>query len=193
MPSTPTPVATPTPGGLAVASLTQARRHRHRYDAVITLEDPGLGPFDRLRLAASRSRPHLVLAFEDVDDDSLDLQVATSDQVARALTFANDHRAGSLLIHCLHGVGRSAAVALAILAQRYGHGSEARALENLLSMRPEATPNRVVVSLADVLLGRDGALIAAMDGRRCACSGYASHPPRVRQGEPWPLRPASAS
>lgn len=163
MPSTPTPLAKPTPGGLAVASLTQARRHRRQFDAVITLQDPGLGPFDRLRLAACPTQPHLVLAFEDVDDDSLGLQVATRDQVTRALAFARDHRAESLLVHCLHGVGRSAAVALAILADRCGRGSEARALDKLLSMRPEATPNRVVVRLADVLLERDGLLIAAVD------------------------------
>ena len=163
MPFKPTSLATPMPGGIAVASLAQARRHKRRYDAVISIEDPGRRPSGSLRFRKIPAPRHLVLAFEDVDDDDLGLQVATHDHVARALSFARDHRAGALLIHCLHGVGRSAAVALGILADRYGQGSEARVLEHLLSMRPEATPNRVVVKIADQLLERDGALITAMD------------------------------
>ena len=77
-----------------------------------TIEDSGRRPADGLRFWRSPAPAHLVLAFEDVDDDGLGIQVATREQVAQALAFAHDHRAGALLIHCLHGVGRSAAIAL---------------------------------------------------------------------------------
>lgn len=36
-----TPIKAPEQGSLAVSSLAQARKHKRRYDAVITLEDPG--------------------------------------------------------------------------------------------------------------------------------------------------------
>ncbi|HEX7857737.1 MAG TPA: hypothetical protein VF503_29010 [Sphingobium sp.] len=78
------------------------------------------------------------------------------------MEFARAHADGALLVHCYHGVGRSAAIALAILADRYGAGAEPDALEDLLAVRPEVTPNLVVVTLADQILGRSGKLIGAV-------------------------------
>jgi len=59
----------PAPGDVVVGSLSQARKHKRRFDAVITLEDPACRPANRLRFTRRPSLPHLVLAFEDVDDD----------------------------------------------------------------------------------------------------------------------------
>lgn len=152
----------PAPGDVIVGSLSQARKHKRRFDAVITLEDPACRPANRLRFTRRPSPAHLVLAFEDVDDDSLGVRVATREQVAEAVEFARAHHAGSLLIHCFHGVGRSAAIALAVMADRLGPGAEGKALEWLLANRPESTPNLVVVKLADDVLGRNGDLIGAV-------------------------------
>lgn len=157
-----TPLSVPERGRIAVSSLTQAKKHKRRYDAVITLEDPACRLADRLRFSAQPRPAHLVLQFEDVDDDSLGIRVATRQQVRDALAFAQMHAAGSLLIHCYHGVGRSAGIGLAILAARLGAGSEERALTDLLQIRPEATPNLVVVKLADELLGRNGVLLSTV-------------------------------
>lgn len=76
--------------------------------------------------------------------------------------FARANARGSLLIHCRHGVGRSAAVALAVIADRLGPGQEGEALEELLTIRPQATPNLVVIKLADAWLERGGRLAAAV-------------------------------
>jgi predicted protein tyrosine phosphatase len=157
-----TRIKPPEPGSLAVSSLAQARKLKRRYDAVITLEDPGCRLPDRLRFSAQPMPAHLVLQFEDVDDDSLGIRVATRQQVIDALAFAEAHEAGSLLVHCYHGVGRSAGIALAILASRLGAGSEEKALADLLDIRPEATPNLVVMKLADGILARNGALVSAV-------------------------------
>lgn len=92
-----------------------------------------------------------MLAFEDVDDDSLGVQVASPEQVDQALAFAQANVGGSLLIHCRHGVGRSAAMALAVIADRLGADREDAALKSLLAIRPQATPNLVVVKLADAV------------------------------------------
>lgn len=157
-----TPLRAPEAGCIAISSLAQAKKHKRRYDAVITLEDPGCRLADRLRFTAQPRPAHLVLQFEDVDDDSLGIRVATRRQVSDALTFARAQRAGSLLVHCYHGVGRSAGIGLAILASRLGPGSEGQALVELLEIRPEATPNLVVVKLADEILGRNGALVSTV-------------------------------
>lgn len=149
-------------GEITVCGLSQAKRHKRAFGAVITIEDPGARPAQRLRFSRRPAPAHLVLTFEDVDDDTVGIRVATEAQVADALTFAGRHATEAMLVHCFHGVGRSAAVALAILADRLGPGSEALAVQHLLVLRPEATPNLVVVALADHLLGREGALVQAV-------------------------------
>ncbi len=152
-----TPINTAEPGTLVVCGLTQAKRHGRKFGAVISCEDPGTR--DRLRV---KGMPQLVLTFEDCDDPSLGYQVATAADMERALEFERLYRDGSMLVHCQHGVGRSAAIALMALADRLGEGREAHAVAALLLQRPMATPNLIAVQLADDLLGRTGALLAAL-------------------------------
>lgn len=169
----PTPLALPAPGGVSVGSLPQAKRHMRRFDAVITIEEPGARPNLRLRFAPDPGREHLVLQFEDVDTDSLGIRVATLEDVERAVVFARSWTDRSLLVHCFHGVGRSAGIALAILADRLGPGNETQALEQLLAVRPEVTPNLVVVALADELLQRSGGLVATVAEWEATAPGLA--------------------
>ena len=159
--STPLPEARP--GVLAVGGFAQANRQKRRWDAVLTCEDPR----DRQRLRLE-DRPQLVLAFEDCDDESLGYAVATSDQLQAGLAFLRENREGSLLVHCMHGVGRSAALALMDLADRLGPGHEDEAVTSLLALRPEATPNLVAVRLADDLLDRAGELLGAVQRSEAA-------------------------
>lgn len=163
----------PRAGRLVVANLSQARRRKRKFDAVLTLEDPGARPALQLRFHRQPSPDHLILAFEDVDDDTLGIRVATEKQIASALEFGRRHAEGTLLVHCFHGVGRSAALALAILADRLGAGNEREALTRLLHQRPEAIPNVVVTKIADGLLVRNGALIGALKEWEDATAGIA--------------------
>lgn len=155
-------ISEPAPGSIAVGSLAQAKRHKRRFDAVITLEDPHARQNLRLRFGGKAAPAHLVLTFEDVDVTSLGIRVATLGEVREAIEFARVYVEGSLLVHCFHGVGRSAAIALAIIADRFGPGAEREALDRLLTVRPEATPNLVVVELADQVLQRSGQLVSAL-------------------------------
>lgn len=157
-----TDVAPPRPGGVSVAGLSQAGKHKRRYDAVITLEDPRARPGDRLRFTKSPKPPHLVLAFEDVDSERHGYATMTAAQMERVVAFGRDNAEGSILVHCHHGVGRSAACALAILADRAGPGNEASAVAELFAIRPQATPNLIAVGHADAVLGRNGALAGAL-------------------------------
>lgn len=157
-----TDIASPRPGGVSVAGLSQAGKHKRRYDAVVTLEDPRARPGDRLRFTKSPKPPHLVLAFEDVDSERHGYATMTLPQMERVVAFGRENAEGSILVHCHHGVGRSAACALAMLADRAGPGNEAAAVAELFAIRPQATPNLIAVGHADTVLGRDGALARAL-------------------------------
>lgn len=153
----------PKAGVIAVASLKQARRHKRRFDAVITIEDPLAKLKLRLRFHQDPRPQHLILRFEDVDWNDLGLWIASAEDVSKGIEFARLHVHTSVLVHCFHGIGRSAGLGLAILADRMGASREDDALASLLAIRPQACPNRIVVEHADVILNRRGRLIAALD------------------------------
>jgi Predicted protein tyrosine phosphatase len=66
-----------------------------------------------------------------------------------------------LLVHCYAGVSRSTAAAAILMAQR-NPGREAEIFNVLADIRPKAWPNTVMISHADRLLGRGGALVEAL-------------------------------
>jgi predicted protein tyrosine phosphatase len=154
----PTPLASPEPGGVSVGSLPQAKRHKRKFDAVITIEEPG-------------ARPNLRLRFEDVDTDSLGIRVATLEDVERAVIFARSWTDRSMLVHCFHGVGRSAGIALAILADRFGPGTRGRRWTGCWRFGPRS--RRTLVALADRLLERLGRLVAAVAAWEASAPGLA--------------------
>lgn len=159
------PIAPATPGGIALATFSQANRHKKRYDAIITVEDPSTRMSQRLRFdnANTPGAPaHLVLAFEDVDSDEWGIRTATEAQVSDALDFARANAGGSLLVHCVHGIGRSAALTYAILADRMGDGCELAALEATIALKWDVRPNLIAVGHADQLLGRGGRLLSTL-------------------------------
>ena len=164
----------PTPGGISIGSLAQASRHKRRYDALITLEDPRARPGDRLRFTMAPRPPHLILAFEDADSEEFGYATMLPEQMDRILSFGREHADGSILIHCFHGVGRSAACGLAILSDRMGPGMEAEAISTLFAIRPTATPNLIAIAHADAALDRKGSLIAALQAHEDATPGFAA-------------------
>lgn len=147
---------------LAVMSLRQADRHKRKFGAVLSLESPKTRPSERLRFNAHPQPDHLVLRFEDLDEPGEGATTATREMVWAALAYARAVAGKSLLVHCQAGVGRSAGVALAVLADRLGPGREREALDELLALRPESVPNLLVVKHADDLLERGGALLGVV-------------------------------
>ncbi len=107
---------------------------------MITTEEPNCRPNMRLRFAQDPGQSHLVLQFEDVDTDSLGIRIATAEQVCKAIEFARQFVGRSLLTHCFHGVGRSAGIALGILADRLGARKEPNTLDRLLGVRSHSQP-----------------------------------------------------
>lgn len=147
---------------LVVSSKNWARKHKREFDAVITIEDPNT--HGGVRFNRHPHPDHLVLRFVDIDypapapyDIDHRFRVAEPHHIQQAIEFGRGRE--SLLVHCQVGIGRSTAIALAILADGYGHGREQEALQALLAVRPQAVPNLCVVGLADALLERGGALL----------------------------------
>lgn len=111
----------------------------------------------------------LRLEFDDVAFALGKWVPCTEAHLSRALTFASDIRARgaeTLAVHCRQGKSRSAAVALAILAEQYGSGREMEAVAELLAQDPDGTiiqPQPAIVAMADRLLERNGAIEAALE------------------------------
>jgi len=90
----------------------------------------------------------------------------TQADIERLLAFGRRHQAANIAVHCLHGKSRSAAVALMLIADRLGPGTESLAVDLLLAHGEKhgirVQPNPQIVVLADNLLGRRRALVTAL-------------------------------
>ena len=65
--------------------------------------------------------------------------------IEKALDFADSIGNGSLIIHCVAGISRSSAIALAIIAKSLGIGKEDQAIKELQILNPYCLPNKLVV------------------------------------------------
>jgi len=154
---------------IVISALGWARRHKRDFDAVISIEDPDAK--NGLRFHHNPHPDHVLLRFVDLDRplpsphcNLPKFRLAQQEHVAAALALARRNIDKKLLVHCHAGVSRSTAIALAIIAERFGAGREIQALQEILRLRPEAVPNLHVVALADALLKCNGRLLAAVKG-----------------------------
>lgn len=147
---------------LSVYSLSQAKRHKRKFGAIITLESPNARPAEKLRFTEFPRPPHLILRFEDIDEAFPRVTTASIDDARQIINFGREHADKRVLVHCQAGIGRSGAAGLAILADQMGPGQEAEAIQLLMEIRPEACPNLLLTIAADEALGRNGALTVAL-------------------------------
>jgi len=131
-----------------------------RFD-LLTLLSPGATANDWRDLAPER---HLELAFHDIVEPKADHVAPDAGMVHAILEFGRDADASRpLLIHCWAGISRSSAAAYAIACAR-NPGFEAEIATELRRRSPVVTPNRLMVALADDLLGRRGVMVEAIAG-----------------------------
>ena len=111
--------------------------------------------------------PHGWAWFADVrTEDSKHANIPSRLEVEKALWFGRSalQEAGSrLLVHCSAGMSRSPAIAIALATDFAGPGSEEAAVEFVMTRRPIAVPNQLVVRLADDILSRGGRLSKALE------------------------------
>jgi predicted protein tyrosine phosphatase len=68
-----------------------------------------------------------------------------------------------MIVHCWAGVSRSMASAYTVLCDRAGPRSEMEIAQAMRARAPHAYPNRLIVRLADEMLGREGRMVAAVE------------------------------
>jgi len=108
---------------------------------------------------------HLVLGMDDVTEPLEGYVLPCEDHVTRLIGFVRGwDRAKPLVVHCFAGISRSTASAYAAVCALNPQRDEASIALALREASPTATPNIRIVSLADRLLGRDGRMVAAIEG-----------------------------
>jgi predicted protein tyrosine phosphatase len=107
---------------------------------------------------------HLRLSMNDIAEPRDGLVVPSEDHVAQLIQFAEQwNREAPLLIHCWAGISRSTAGAFVVLCALNPHADEHSLARALRRASPTAYPNRRIVALADIVLGRNGRMSAAVD------------------------------
>lgn len=103
--------------------------------------------------------------FNDVEDATADGPVHHA--IADLIDFLGDWVSGAedsrLLCHCHMGASRSTAAAYIATALHAGPGAESQAFARLLTIAEKPWPNLRMVSLADEMLGRGGALVEPLE------------------------------
>jgi len=158
-----------------LSALDSVTTQLHSYD-LLTLLSPGHPETDWSAFACER---HVRLAFHDIVEPMPGLVVPDRDIMQAVLDFGrNNESQRTLLIHCWAGISRSSAAAFAIACDR-NPGFERDIAIELRRRSPSATPNRLMVRLADDLLARNGRMVEAIEliGRGA----------EAREGEPYRL------
>ena len=107
---------------------------------------------------------HLRVSMDDITE-AMDGFVTPSDvHIEKVLTFVRgwDRRA-PMVVHCYAGISRSTASAFAAACALNPHRDEMAIARQIREASPIASPNRLIVSLADKALGRDGRMLRALD------------------------------
>lgn len=107
------------------------------------------------------SDTRLVLEASDTCYEGYGSQSPTREQVEQALAFVQENNPQKLAIHCKAGISRSAAIALAILYAE--HRDCEKAFNELLRIRPQAFPNKLIVKHIDDIFGLDCKMSAILD------------------------------
>ena len=151
-------------------------------DAVISIRATAVADEPELATALAQatrgeSARLLRLSFDDIGMPEYEhYRGPTMTQIADAIDFARAIADGRCLfdgpsteppliaVHCEYGKSRSAAIALALLADHYGDGCERDAVNDLMRSDTEDRmhPNPLVVNMADACLWRYGRLDAAL-------------------------------
>jgi len=107
---------------------------------------------------------HLKVQMDDITEQLEGFVAPTETHVEQVLTFVRGwDRQAPLVIHCYAGISRSTASAFAAVCALNPHREEIAIARQIRSASAIASPNRLIVSLADKALGRDGRMLRALD------------------------------
>ena len=107
---------------------------------------------------------HLKISMDDITEQQDGFVAPSEHHVEKVLTFIRGwDRQAPLVVHCYAGISRSTASAFAAVCMLNPHRDEIEIARQIRAASPIASPNRLIVSLADKALGRDGRMLRAVD------------------------------
>lgn len=151
----------------------------HSVGRVISLLGPETPHHNFQSIAADQ---HLKLTFHDVVEMIDGFSAPRATDAEKLIEFIEDwDRANPLLIHCWAGISRSTASAYTALCMLRPRADEEELAYELRAASPSATPNRLIISYTDALLGRNGRMSRAIEKIGRGENAF--------EGKPFILRP----
>ncbi len=133
-----------------------------------------------MRPPSVREENHLMISMDDITEPAEGFVAPSSEHIDRALAFVRRwDRTTPLVIHCYAGISRSTASAFMAACALNPHRDELSIARQIRLASPSAYPNRLIVTLADHALGREGRMIRALDGMGPGTMTIESQPFRV--------------
>ncbi|CAM1641682.1 tyrosine phosphatase family protein [Bartonella apis] len=147
---------------LIVSPLSKLTETAIRYQPreLITLMNKGTPMECPAMIAENR---HYFLEFNDINEPQEGLIAPSETEIYKLLDIAKHwNRSYPLLINCYMGISRSTAAAFVIACALQPQKSEASIARLLRENSPTATPNKLMVELADKILDRGGRMSSAI-------------------------------
>jgi predicted protein tyrosine phosphatase len=111
----------------------------------------------------AKAANRLVLRFNDISGPHEGLTAPSPADIETLIAFARAWTGPApLLAHCWAGISRSTAAAYIIACLHHAPGTERELARLLRYAAPEATPNRLMIALADEILQRNGQMTQAI-------------------------------
>jgi predicted protein tyrosine phosphatase len=107
---------------------------------------------------------HLFIGINDIVEPMDGMVVPAEDHVRTLIDFVETwDQERPLVVHCFAGISRSTAAAYIALCVARPERDEREIAQALRQASPLATPNALLVAIADRLLERDGRMVAAIE------------------------------
>ena len=107
---------------------------------------------------------HLKVQVDDITEEIEGFVVPCETHIEQVLQFVRGwDRNAPMVVHCYAGISRSTASAFAAVCALNPHRDEIAIARQMRAASPIASPNRLIVSLADKALGREGRMLRALD------------------------------
>ena len=120
---------------------------------------------------------HLRLTFHDVAADVPGLEGPKTRDATQLVEFIRGwDTSAPMLIHCWAGISRSTASAYAALCMMRPDEDELVLAQELRDASPSATPNRLIISQVDLVLGREGRMEKAIAAIGRGADAYEGKP-----------------